>query len=198
MRIIVLVCMLLLGACSGKTTLPPLSDNAAILAFGDSLTAGIGASKGNSYPDILSHLSSLNVINAGVSGETTDEGLKRLGSLLDQEAPDLLILIEGGNDILRNKKRSDTKRNLGLTIQQAQQRSIPVVLVGVPEKSVFSYSSPIYEELAEEYDLVYEDSLIGGLMRDSSMKSDPIHFNDAGYRKMAEALYELLSDRGAL
>jgi acyl-CoA thioesterase-1 len=93
--------VLLLTGCSD----PKLSEiprNATILAFGDSLTVGVGASYAESYPVVLTELSGRKVINAGVSGETTTQGLQRLPGLLEQHEPELVLLLEGGNDILRN------------------------------------------------------------------------------------------------
>src|SRR5690554_7427177 len=87
-----------LAACS-KATLTPIGVDGTILAFGDSLTYGIGVDAEHSYPTVLSRLSQREVINAGVAGETTSQGLSRLESLLENNHYDLLILFEGGNDI---------------------------------------------------------------------------------------------------
>ncbi|NNM14640.1 MAG: arylesterase, partial [Gammaproteobacteria bacterium] len=93
--------IIILAACGAKP-LSPLSQNATIVAFGDSLTQGVGTTRDKSYPAVLAEISGRNVINAGISGETTTEGLGRFASVLEQNAPELVILIEGGNDILRN------------------------------------------------------------------------------------------------
>jgi acyl-CoA thioesterase-1 len=195
------VCLLLAGlvlltSCSDPrlSAVPPAG---TVLAFGDSLTAGVGASAVESYPTVLAELSGRKVINAGVSGETTTAGLQRLPGLMTQHEPDLLILIEGGNDILRNQPFSAIRDNLADMIETAQQQGIPVVLIGVPEKKLFSSSAPFYAELAAEYDLVFDGRLLGSLLRTVSYKSDPIHLNAAGYRAMAEDLHELLEDNGA-
>ncbi|WP_293267824.1 GDSL-type esterase/lipase family protein [Neptunomonas sp.] len=188
---------LLLNGCSDPK-LEPIRYGGSILAFGDSLTLGVGTVQTNSYPSILAELSGLNVINAGISGETTESGLKRLPLELERTSPDLLILIEGGNDILQNKSESAIKANLKKMIELAQSKDISVVLIGVPQKRLFSDSAPLYQELAEEYQLVFDGTLIGNLIRSPSLKSDHVHFNAQGYRKMAESIYELLSDNGAL
>jgi len=187
----------ILVACSSPK-LEPIGPGGTILAFGDSLTIGMGTTKENSYPSVLADLSGLEVINAGVSGETSDMGLKRLPDELDRVVPDLLILIEGGNDILRNRRQSEIKENIKGMLEIAKRRKVPVVLIGVPEKNLFSNSAPFYEELAEQYQLVFDDSLIGDLQRSPSLKSDYIHFNKKGYRKMAESIYTLLQENGAL
>ncbi|MCP4271999.1 MAG: arylesterase [Gammaproteobacteria bacterium] len=196
-RLLIIVAVTALTAC-GSPKLNPINNNSIILAFGDSLTQGVGVKTENSYPKILSELSGLNVINSGVSGETTDIGLKRLPTELEKYNPGLLLLLEGGNDILRNRDHSQIKKNLNNMIMVAKNYGVQVVLIGVPEKKLFSSSASIYRELAEEHDLVFEGELIGSLMRSLSMKSDSIHFNKSGYRKMAESIYELLKENGAL
>ncbi|WP_425557236.1 arylesterase [Corallincola platygyrae] len=189
--------VLSLSGCS-EPKLTPLYYDATILAFGDSLTAGYGVEKEHSYPAVLAELSRRKVVNAGVSGETTSQGRERFASVVQTNQPDLIILIEGGNDILRNHSPQQAKANLAAMIEHAQLSGIPVVLIGVPEKNLFSSSAPFYRELAEEYDLVFDGELMAELQRSPSLKSDYVHFNKAGYRELAESIYQLLQDNGAL
>jgi len=102
-KVLLLVLTLFISACDNKPVpvFNKLSQEAIILAFGDSLTYGTGASKGANYPSVLSALSTHTVINAGISGEISSNGLSRLPALLDKHQPELLILIHGGNDMLR-------------------------------------------------------------------------------------------------
>ena len=193
----VLPLLLLVVSCSNDK-LDPLPDNAVILAFGDSLTKGKGVSEVDSYPKVLSELSGRSVINAGISGEITTDGLARLPAVLDDTQPDLMILLEGGNDILRNINIQTTKSNLAAMIETAHGRGIPVILIGVPEKKLFSDSASIYPELADEHDLVFDEDLVADLLRNASFKSDAVHLNATGYRAMAEKIHELLNDNGAL
>lgn len=195
--IITILLALTLSACD-TPKLNKLSNQDVIVAFGDSLTMGVGTEEEFSYPSVLAELSGIEVINEGISGETTSEGLERLPDVLDEYNPSLLILIEGGNDILRNKDYNQIKNNLDQMIQLTLARGTQVVLIGVPEKRLFSNTAPFYEALAEKYDLVFDDSLIGGLMRSPSKKSDPIHFNAEGYYSMAEEILNILSDNGAI
>ncbi len=194
-RLLPLFLMLVLSACGlpEHNALPPGS---TILAFCDSLTAGVGTSSDKSYPTVLAELTGLEVVNAGVSGETTEEGLPRLRGLLPEVQPDLLILIEGGNDILRNKRFSDAKSNLAQMIEMALQEDIPVIFLGVPEKNLFSSTAPFYKELAAEYPVIFDGGLIADLLRSPSLKSDPVHLNAKGYREMAESIYELMEGQG--
>ncbi len=185
-------------ACSSDNLLKPLAPNATILAFGDSLTDGVGVSRANSYPTVLAKLTGRRVINVGISGETTEQGLARFAALLEQHQPELVILLEGGNDILRNYNLTQTKQNLATMIEQARSRNIQLILLGVPEKNIFSDSALLYQELAEEYNLVFDGEIISDLMKSKKYKSDPIHFNTLGYRKLAKRIQEILEDNGAL
>lgn len=198
--IIATLLLLLLQACeNNKYNLLPIPESGTILAFGDSLTTGKGVGKKHSYPSVLSSLSGRKVINAGVSGEVTESGLKRLAGVLEKTKPDLLILLEGGNDILRNQNLTQTKKNLNAMIQLAKGQGVQVVLIGVPKKGLFSNgSAPLYEQLAEENNLVFDGELISDLLHDPSLKSDSVHFNKQGYQKMAEKIHEVLVESGAL
>ena len=193
----VALALVLLCGCSDPR-LSPLPPGGTILAFGDSLTAGVGAASSQSYPSALAQLSGLQVINAGISGETTAGGVQRLPAALAEHSPDLLLLLQGGNDILRGKQAAATRANLAAMIEQAQAASVQVVLVGVPDKLLFSDSAAFYTELAEQYEVVLLEDSLADLLRDSAYKSDAIHLNARGYSLLAEAIYEVLREEGAL
>ncbi len=188
----------LLTACSDSGQLTPLSKHDVIVAFGDSLTEGVGTDKANAYPAVLEELIGQGVINAGISGETTAQGLTRFEKTLEDYQASLVILLEGGNDILRNHPAAQTKQNLAEMVKIAQAHNIQVLLVGVPQKQLFSDTAPFYLELAEEYQVPLEAEIVSDLLRSPQYKSDPIHLNAAGYRKLAEGLYQRLIDEGAI
>jgi len=197
MRVFFVLLCLLMSACS-KEELTPLNQDDVIVAFGDSLTAGYGVSKDNAYPSRLAELVDYPVINAGVSGETTRQGLQRIDSVLDKHAPSLVILFEGGNDILRNQDLSKTKSNLNQMIEKVKQSGAQVVLVGLPRKSLLSSTAEFYKELSDQHDVPLQSDIVAKLLRQPSMKSDSVHFNAKGYNALAEAIAELLSEAGAL
>ena len=197
----IFLCYGFLQACDlsqPSVSIVPLAANAVILAYGDSLTYGTGAGAGKSYPDVLSALINRKVINAGVPGETSVQGLARLAATLDEAKPDLLILIHGGNDYLRRQPESALKENLSQMITIASARSIPVVLMSVPKPAIFLKPAKVYRELAEQYQLPLDDVTLSEILADRALKSDQVHPNAAGYRRIAEKLQALLVASGAL
>lgn len=193
-----LICLLLV-ACGDQTSKILVADDAVLLAFGDSITYGTGAKKQQSYPAILSQLSGHRVINAGIPGEVTAQGRQRLPGLLDKYKPGLLLLCHGGNDLLRRFNAAVTRTNLEAMIDSARQRGIPVLLIGVPSFGLlFLESNELYNEVAEKYGLLYEGEVLPRVESEPDLKADRIHPNAEGYRQMAEAVYKLLQDSGAL
>ncbi len=191
---------LLINACSeSPPTLPELPENAVILAFGDSLTYGSGASNGNDYPRVLSELIGREVINEGLPGETTQSGAQRLPALLDEYHPDLLILIHGGNDMLRKISAHETIDHLNSMIAEARQRNIGVIMMGVPKPALFLLdSAEFYRTITEQHAIPADLNTLPELLGSTEFKSDPIHLNPAGYRKLAEKIRDLLIKTGAL
>lgn len=190
--------LLLLTACGAPPTLPRLPAGAVVLAFGDSLTYGTGADSGQSYPAVLTALTGRRVINAGVPGEVSAEGRVRLPTLLDEHRPQLLILVHGGNDLLRKRDEQELARNLQAMVEAARARGIAVVLVGVPAPGLLLSVPDLYSTLAEEQRLPYDAETLRTILGDRALKSDPIHPNAEGYRQLAQRLYTLLRAAGAL
>ncbi len=184
----------LLAACSSQPELPALPPDATILAFGDSLTYGSGANPEGSYPEVLSRLTGLEVINAGVPGEVTSAGLARLPGLLDEFQPHLMILCHGGNDMLRQQGLSQAADNLRSMIRLAQNKGISVVLVAVPRPGVFLTPPEMYEQLADEMNIPVESEVLPDLLADRSLKSDTIHPNSRGYAILAQAIFQLMKE----
>lgn len=192
------IAALLLGSCGKTTQLPPLSTDAVIVAFGDSLTAGTGAGDAESYPAQLSRLIGKKVLNAGVPGEVSADGAKRLPELLDRERPALLILCHGGNDLLARQNHPLIADNLRTMVRLAGERGIPVLLIAVPTPDLSLKPPALYEELAREFRIPIESKILSRILAKGSLKSDHIHPNAAGYRLLAEALARLLKKSGAL
>ncbi len=193
-----LCALLLVSGCGQKIRLTPLPADAVVLAFGDSLTYGTGASESESYPAQLEKLTGRRVVREGVPGEVSAAGLQRLPAVLDEYRPRLLLLCHGGNDFLRRLPKAETAANLRAMIRLAQSRGIEVLLIGTPEFGFLLTPPDFYAEIAKEYRLPYESGVLSKILRDSSLKSDQIHPNAAGYRLMAERVYALLKKAGAV
>lgn len=184
--------LLMSGCDSSGPAISPLSHDSVILAFGDSLTHGTGAPKGQSYPDVLGELLGKEVINVGIPGEVTASGLKRLPGVLDRYNPTLVILCEGGNDFLRRHNQEKTISNLKAMIEEIRSRGADVILVGVPRLGFGLEVPEFYEQIAEELAVPFERDIVLDLLGDDDFKSDAIHPNAVGYRKMAEAIHEVI------
>lgn len=198
-RIVLLCSALIVSGCSEAPRLSPLANDAVILAFGDSLTYGTGTSKEQSYPAVLQQLSGRQVVNAGVPGEETAGGLSRLAATLDAVQPQLLILCLGGNDMLHKRGEQEITQNLQEMVQISRARGVPVLLLGVPRPAIIGMeSAKFYPALAERLKLPLETEILPEILSDNALKSDPIHPNAAGYRLLAEAVYQKLRESGAL
>ena len=182
----------LVAACEKPPTIAPLPAHAVVLAFGDSLTHGNGAPAGQAYPDVLAGLLGRTVINAGLPGEISAEGLRRLPQLLREHRPQLVILCHGGNDFLRRIDRRETAANLAAMVEQCKTAGADVLLVGVPEPGLFLEPPDFYANIARRGGIPYEAEIVSAVLDDRAAKSDTIHPNAAGYRRMAEALHALI------
>jgi acyl-CoA thioesterase-1 len=194
------LCVFLI-ACSDKSPkLSPLSDDAVILAFGDSLTYGTGAdnSQKQSYPAVLQQYTNRTVVNSGIPGEVSQDGLIRLAEDLEEYQPDLVILCHGGNDLIRKLSHAELRNNLDQMITLVQSSGAELILIGVPNFSLTLSVPPLYAELAEKFMIPVELDIIPELERDPKLKSDTIHPNSDGYKRLALAVQELLVTSSAL
>lgn len=188
-----------LAACtSDEIRLPRLAGNAVVLAFGDSLTYGTGVDAGESYPAVLEKMIGFRVVNAGVPGEVTGEGLARLPIVLEREKPVLVLLCHGGNDLLRRLDPQQTARNIRSMIRLSREKGAAVVLIAVPSMGLSLAPPPMYREIAKSLSLRLEEKALPAVLSDASLKSDYIHPNAAGYRRLAEAIAGLLKRSGAV
>lgn len=198
--VVILCSLLLLPSCSEQR--PPLNElsrEAVVVAFGDSLTYGTGAKDHESYPHQLAKLIDREVINEGVPGELSGEGRQRLPNVLDEHQPELLILCHGGNDLLRKKNPESIVNNLKSMIGEAKRRGIQVLLIAVPEPALFFMEpASFYIAVAQSENIPLLQNTLRDIENDDGLKSDAIHPNAAGYRKLAEAVARLLQSAGAL
>ena len=192
------VAALALGGCGDAPKLARIAPDAVVLAFGDSLTFGTGAAEAESYPAQLERLIGRKVVREGVPGEVSAQALARLPAALDEHRPKLLVLCIGGNDFLRNLSQAEAATNVRRMVALAKGKGSDVLLVGAPEKGLLLTPPKFYAEIAKEHGIPYEGKVIGEILRNPELKSDPIHPNARGYRLMAERVAELLRKAGAI
>lgn len=217
-----------LSACgSAEAPAPAATDNAAapapapaasapvsgpkrlVLAFGDSLYAGYGLKRGESLPDAVqarlrAQGTDATIVNAGVSGDTTAGGRRRLAYTLDrlERAPDLVLLGLGGNDVLRQVPPAETRANLAAMLDELARRKIPVVLTGMmaPPNLGPDYAgrfNAIYPALAKEHGApLYPFILDGVIGQRALMLPDGVHPNARGVQRIADRVAPLVT--GAL
>jgi acyl-CoA thioesterase-1 len=164
------------------------SRGSSIIAFGDSLTAGYGATKGDDYPSKLSNMLGVAVLNAGVSGDTTEDALARLDENVLSRDPRVVLVGLGGNDFLRSVPISTTETNLRTIIRRIQQAGAMVVVLGFRFPSLTASYEKMYERVASEEHCLFIPDLLDGITSDPSLKSDEIHPNGRGYQIMAERI----------
>jgi acyl-CoA thioesterase-1 len=210
-----MACLLLASGCGQKSASPPAAKQAveapptaaapsapdnrpAVVCFGDSLTAGFGLDPGQSYPDVLQQELDrrgygYRVVNLGVSGDTSQDGLARLGQAL-AEKPRIVVLEFGANDGLRGQPVAITERNLGRMMEALRGAGARVVLAGItlPPNYGPAYLArfdAIFPRLAAKHKTPLIPFLLAGVAGHSDlMQPDGLHPNARGARLVAETV----------
>jgi acyl-CoA thioesterase-1 len=200
--LVVLLSLVVVSSCSRpaptETAAPnapnapvaPASAKPRIVFLGDSLTAGLGLASDQSYPALIGKKLKTNgydydIVNAGVSGDTSAGGLRRLDWSLEGDVRVLVVAL-GANDGLRGLPTSEMKKNLAAVLDRAKERQIPVVLAGMeaPPNNGPEYTREfreVYADLARDYDVRFVPFLLLGVAGDASLnQGDGIHPNARG------------------
>jgi acyl-CoA hydrolase len=187
-----------LAACGKRQKFSVIPTGSRVLAFGDSVTYGTGASSGEDWPTLLGELTGWQIINAGVPGDTAKAGKSRIGPLLDEHKPALVIIETGGNDFLRRRQESAVKQDLKALVNAARSAGAQVALIGVPSLSVMTVvagkaaDASIYEELGKEENIPVISDVFSDVLSRPELCSDKIHPNSVGYRQMAAGIHSAL------
>lgn len=195
-------------AATPAAAIPVSGPKRTVLAFGDSLYAGYGLKRGESLPDaIQARLRAdgidATVVNAGVSGDTTAGGRRRLAYTLDRMAtkPDLVLLGLGGNDVLRQVAPAETRANMAAMLDELAKRDIPVVLTGMmaPPNLGPDFAgrfNAIWPDLAREHEAVLDPFILQGVIGNRQlMLPDGVHPNARGVERMANRVAPLVAKR---
>lgn len=190
---------------ANKPLTVPKADSAKpkIIAFGDSLTAGFGLAEKESYPYLLQEKLKADgfdfeVVNAGVSGDTTLGGLERADWVLEQENAKILILELGANDLLRGVPVDKMKANLEKIIVKAKAKNIRILLCGMlaPPTMGAQYQRDYvkaFPDLATEHKVEFLPFLLDGIALNKELnQADGIHPNPRGTQIMTENIYAAL------
>lgn len=199
---VIILLALALIACGGGARESLLPAGATVLALGDSLTAPHGVQPGEAWPALLGQKTGWMVINGGVSGNTSAQGLERLPALLDEHQPKLVLLTLGGNDMLRKQPKGQTVANLERMIDLCRTRGARVVLLATPKPSlagaVFNNLSAaeFYGEIAAAGKVPLIENALSEVLSDPSLKSDQLHPNASGHAKLGELIFADLRNIG--
>lgn len=204
MRWLLLCLALLTAGCSEPPQEAALQPGTVVLALGDSLTAGAGVSPEQAWPALLAQRTGWQVVNGGVSGDTSAQGLQRLPALLEEHAPVLVLVTLGGNDMLRRLPQAETEENLARIIVKCKAEGARVVLVATPQPSLAgavlrNLSAPdFYREIAAAHEVPLIEDAIAEVLSDPLLKGDQIHPNAEGHAVLAGKISVALQGLGYL
>lgn len=211
-----IICLFAFVACDANTAKLPAnagnadikpgfseSDKRKIVAFGDSLTAGFGLLEKESYPYLLQEKLRADgydyeVLNAGVSGDTSAGGLERIDWSLDQKNVEILILELGANDLLRGLSPAQMKKNLDTMIRKAKAKNVKVLLCGMlaPGNMGAQYQKDyinVFSDLADEHKVEFMPFILEGVaLKKELNQQDGIHPNFDGAKVMTDNIYKAL------
>jgi len=217
MRVLAIILLLVSVACKGgpepsppappaTPSAPPvvrISKSPRIVFLGDSLTAGLGLAQEQNYPSLIGKRLKdqgydYEVVNAGVSGDTSAGGLRRLDWSLDGDVRVLIVAL-GANDGLRGLPISEMKKNLAAVLDRAREKRIPVILAGMeaPPNNGPDYTRDfraVYADLAQEYNVRFIPFLLQGVAGDPALnQADGIHPNVRGAEIVADLVWKELA-----
>ncbi|HXO22379.1 MAG TPA: arylesterase [Thermoanaerobaculia bacterium] len=201
------------GAAAGAPASPPLQPPAAtpagprqplVIFLGDSLTAGLGLAEDQAFPALLARRlgelgSPIRLVNAGVSGDTSAGGLRRIDWLLRQK-PDVVVVGLGANDALRGADPTEIEHNLREIVVHARAGGARVLLLGmrIPPNYGGDYAgrfAAIYPRIAREMDVPLVPFLLEGVGGDPALnQADGIHPTAQGQERVAKVILPYLRD----
>lgn len=203
-----LLALVLSAACDASHE--PITAPVTIVAFGDSLTAGYNLPADDAFPVQLEERflqdgsTGVKIINQGISGDTTKDGIARLQLALEAK-PDIVILELGANDILRGLPADKARENLSDIITQLQHQNVTVILTGLEISSVFSFVKKeiggydtLFVELGKDYGVVvYKDFLKGVRGKKDLNLADGLHPNAQGVAVIVDNIYPTIREVAA-
>jgi lysophospholipase L1-like esterase len=173
------------AGCNKKSPTQPSTID--VLAFGDSLTFGIGATSGNGYVPVLERRIGIDIFNSGIPGNTTGDALVRLNASVLSRDPRIVIVLLGGNDLLQNVPLQTRIDNITQIVERIRADGSKVILVGVGSGALDPFNGAL-PDLASRTGSSYVPDIMSGIFGNPSLMSDNIHPNDAGYAIIADRI----------
>ena len=164
-----------------------------VLAFGDSLVFGVGATSGNNFVSLLAQRLAISIRNSGVPGDTTASALSRLPNSVLSRQPSLVIVLLGANDLFQNVPVAQRVNNMRSILQQIRTNGAKVVLVGLTVDATLDPFEGALPDLASQTSSSFVPGVLDGWYGDPAfMSGDGVHPNNAGYKIMADRIEPVL------
>jgi len=181
-----------LSGCAKKDIKNIASQGLNIICYGDSITFGYGAGQGEDFPSLLAKLVNLPVINVGIDGDTTSEGLKRIHSDVLDRDPFLVIIEFCGNDFLRKVPIEETVKNVTEMIDKIEANGAMVALVDISAGLLLQDYRKQFRKIARQKNVIFIPGILSGIVTNPSLKSDFLHPNASGYNMIAQKIYRAI------
>ena len=183
----ILVCIS--SGCTKSNITNLESQGKNIICFGDSITVGFGAQEGQDYPAALAKMTKFPVINAGINGDTSSEGIKRIDTDVLSKDPLLVIVEFGGNDFLGKTPVEETVKNIEEMIKIIQSKGAMVAIADISTFVVMNDYGKEFRRLSKKYGTILIRGILDGIITDPELKSDFVHPNSKGYQLIAHRIY---------
>lgn len=184
---ILLAASVALAAAPGCDDSPTAPSSVTVVAFGDSITAGVGTSGSNDYVSVLSNRTGVSIINAGRPGDTTASALARIDSAVLSRDADIVIVFLGGNDLLQGVPVQQRIANITAIVQQIRSDGAAVILVGVGSGALDAFEGAL-PGIASQTSSTLVPAVLDGIFGVPSLMADLIHPNNAGHAIIADRI----------
>ncbi|MBQ2312957.1 MAG: hypothetical protein II183_02210 [Elusimicrobiaceae bacterium] len=183
--------LFLLPGCGKQEVKNYPNSNTDIIAFGDSLIYGYGAGRDETYPSYLSQMLGREVVNLGVSGDTSALGLARIKDI-ERYSPYMVLIEFSANDFFRKIPKDSTENNLKEIVRQVQDMGAIAVLVDTGGAYPMEPYTKIQKQIAKDYNTLFVPGIMDGIYNKKDLKSDQIHPNDKGYKIVAQRIKKII------
>lgn len=163
-----------------------------IVFLGNSITVGVGAEAGEDFPTLVGHELGVEIINSGVTGDTTSDALARIDQDVISKNPSVVVVELGGNDFLQKVNFETTRQNFEEIISRLSKTGAKIVIVSVRTSPFSDKYIELERNLAKKHETTYMDNILKDIISDPKLMADSIHPNGTGYQKIAQRLSGVL------